>query len=124
MRIAFVRSNCVRCARIAVIPAFENALWFLQMVSANKMAHWALTGTPLEKQSLKECDRSSHRIASRRLERAVVLLAHSGKQPDGASRAAPDRFHRDRLHFFAVGVRELSLLLSCITSHLKKGGEV
>lgn len=63
---------------------------------------------------------NSRRIASRRLAR-VTLLNLAGRQLDGASHTAPDRFHRDRLRFFATGLRELSLPLSRIASHLDRG---
>jgi hypothetical protein len=64
---------------------------------------------------------SSHRIASRRLTRAVALLYRAGLQLDGASQIAPDRHNRDRLHTLAVGIRELSLPLSRIASRLERG---
>jgi hypothetical protein len=68
-------------------------------------------------------DTTSTRTASRRLTRAVSLLARAGRQLYCASQAAPDRFHRDRLHFFADGLRELSLPLSRIASRLERGGD-
>ncbi len=67
---------------------------------------------------------NSHRVASRRLARAVTLLNRAGRQLDGASHIAPDRFHRDRLHHLATGLRELSLPLSRIVSVLEKGWEL
>lgn len=68
-------------------------------------------------------DPTSNRTASRRLVRALTLLNRAGRQLDGASHAAPDRFHRDRLRFFATGLRELSLPLWRVASILEKGGE-
>ena len=67
---------------------------------------------------------TSSRVASRRLARAVTLLHRAGRQLDSASQAAPDRFHRDRLRFFATGLRDLAIPLSRIASHLEKGGEL
>jgi hypothetical protein len=67
---------------------------------------------------------TSSRAASRRLARAVTLLNRAGQQLDGASHAAPDRFHRDHLHFLATGLRELSLPLARIASVLQKGGQL
>lgn len=67
---------------------------------------------------------TSNRAASRRLARAVTLLNRAGRQLDGASHASTDRFHRDRLRFFATGLREFSLPLSRIASVLEKGGEL
>jgi hypothetical protein len=64
----------------------------------------------------------SHRIASRRLTRAITLLTRAGRQLDNASRLAPDKYNADRLRFFAIGIRDLSLPLSRIASRLEKGG--
>ena len=72
--------------------------------------------------ALKECNRSSHRIASRRLERAVVLLARAGKQLDGASQAASDRHNRNRLYRLATGLREFTIPLARLASYLQRGG--
>ena len=66
---------------------------------------------------------NSPRAASRRLARAVTLLNLAGRQLDRASHTAPDRFHRDRLRFFATGLRDLSLPLSRIASRMEKGGD-
>ena len=66
---------------------------------------------------------SSNRVASRRLTRAVTPLTRAGRQLESASQATPDHFHRKRLHFFASGLRELSLPLSRIASRLENGGE-
>ena len=65
----------------------------------------------------------SLRVASRRLTRAVTLLGRAGRQLDDASRVVPDPFNRERLHYFAVGLRDISLPLSRIASRLEKGGE-
>jgi hypothetical protein len=70
---------------------------------------------------MAKLDTTSNHIASRRLTRAVTLLIRAGRQLESASQAAPDRFHRKRLHFFADGLRELSLPLSRIASRLEKG---
>jgi hypothetical protein len=66
----------------------------------------------------------SYQTASRRLTRAVTLLFRAGKQLDEASRQAPDTYHADRLHFFATGLRDMSLPLARIASQLEKGGAV
>jgi hypothetical protein len=66
-------------------------------------------------------DRSSHRIASRRVNRAAMLLSRAGRELDTASRLA-DRYHSDRLHVLATGLRELSLPISKIASRLERGG--
>jgi hypothetical protein len=70
------------------------------------------------------CKSISDRLASRHLTRALTLLNRAGRQLDGASNAAPDRFHRDRLRYFATGLRELSLPLWRVASILEKGGEL
>jgi hypothetical protein len=64
----------------------------------------------------------SHRLASRRLTRAVTLLARAGRQLDDASRVAPDRHNRNRLRLLATGLRDLSIPLSKIASYLERGG--
>jgi hypothetical protein len=66
---------------------------------------------------------SSHRIASRRLIRAVTLLCRAGRQLAEASRIAPDPYNRERLHYFATGIRDLSLPLSRIASRLERGDQ-
>ena len=63
--------------------------------------------------------RSSNRIASRRLTRAITLLYRAGRQLDDASRVAPDRYNSDRLRSLATGLRDLSLPLSRIASRLQ-----
>ena len=64
----------------------------------------------------------SSRAASRRLARAVSLLTLAGEQLAAASQVSPDRWHRNKLHNFSIGLRELSLPLSRIASHLERGG--
>jgi hypothetical protein len=66
----------------------------------------------------------SPRSASRRLTKAVTLLYRAGKQLDEASRRSPDKYNADRLRSLATGVREVSLPLSKIASHMEKGGEL
>lgn len=66
----------------------------------------------------------SHRIASRRLTRAVTLLTRAGRQLDDAGRIAPDPHNRQRLHYLATGLRDLTLPLSRIASRLEKGGDL
>jgi hypothetical protein len=67
---------------------------------------------------------NSSRHASRRLERAVILLNRAGRQLDGASHVAPDRFQRDRLYSLATGLREFTLPLSRLASYLQRGGQL
>ena len=62
-------------------------------------------------------------FASRRLGRAITLLNRAGRQLDGASQAAPDRFNRDHLYSLATGLREFTLPLSRLASHLQRGGQ-
>ena len=71
-----------------------------------------------------ELDTASHRIASRRLTRAVTLITRAGRQLEHASRVAPDKYNADRLRFLATGLRDLSLPLTRIASRLQKGGEL
>ena len=63
----------------------------------------------------------SHRLASRRLTRAVTLLSRAGRQLDDASRLAPDRFNADRLHALADGLRSFSVPLYRLASRLERG---
>lgn len=77
--------------------------------------------TPSERVSMAALDTTSNRIASRRLTRTVALLNRSGRQLESASQAAPDHFHRKRLHFFASEIRDLSLPLSPFASRREKG---
>jgi len=78
--------------------------------------------TPSDKVSMAPLHNSSNRIASRRLSKAVTLLFRAGKQLDAASRTAPDKYHADRLRFLATGVRDVTLPLCRIASHLEKRG--
>lgn len=72
---------------------------------------------------MQQVHNNSSRSASRRLERAVTLLNRAGRQLDGASHVAPNRFHRDHLYSLASGLREFTLPLSRLASRLQKGGE-
>jgi hypothetical protein len=65
---------------------------------------------------------TSHRIASRRVLRAVTLLTRAGRQLDSPSKAAPDRYNRERLRFFVAGFRDLANSFSLIASQLERGG--
>ena len=67
---------------------------------------------------------TSNRTASRRLERAIMLLNRAGRQLDGASHASRERFHRDRLYSLATGLREFTLPLSRLASFLQRGGQL
>lgn len=71
---------------------------------------------------MRRVEHISNRAASRRLARAVALLDRAGEQLSAASQAAPDRYHRNKLHTLAVGLRDLSLPLSRIASVLERGG--
>lgn len=119
------RSNYVLSVPLALIPAFESLLliasdgWRLY-----EMAPRGSTGTPSEERNLIPLHITSNRVASRRLMRALILLNRAGRQLDFASQATPDRFHRDRLHSFAEGLRELSIPLSRLASRFEKGGEL
>ena len=62
------------------------------------------------------------RLASRGVSKAVTLLFRAGKELEAASRNAPDRYNADRLKFLALGVREVTLPLHRLASHLEKGG--
>jgi hypothetical protein len=64
----------------------------------------------------------SHRNASRQLTRALTLLSRAGRQLDEASRTAPNRYHADRLRFYANGLRDVTLPLYRIASLIEKGG--
>jgi hypothetical protein len=54
-----------------------------------------------------ELDNSSNRFATRHFSKAVVLLIRAGRQLDAASRTASDKYHADRLRFFAIGLRDV-----------------
>ena len=72
--------------------------------------------------SMAPFERTSSRAATRRVARALTLLNRAGRQLDSPSQVAPDRFHRDRLRFLAVGLRGFSIPLSRVAAHLAKGG--
>jgi len=59
----------------------------------------------------------SSKLVKPRMERE-----RTGKQLDAASRTAPDKYHADRLRFLATGVRDVTLPLCRIASHLQKRG--
>jgi hypothetical protein len=63
----------------------------------------------------------SHRIASRRLHRAVTLLVEAVRTLDAASRHA-GKYNRNRLYIFGRGLRDLSAPLSRLAAQLEKGG--
>lgn len=65
---------------------------------------------------------TASRAASRRLARAVFLLDCAGRQISAASNASSDRYHRNKLHNLAIGLRDLTLPLYRIVSHLERGG--
>jgi len=69
-----------------------------------------------------EDNRTSSQIASRYLHRVVRMLAQAGESLDDASRHTPNRYHRDRLYYFASGLRDLSIPLSRLASRLEKDG--
>ena len=71
---------------------------------------------------MTQVDHNSNRAASRRLGRVFFLLRSAGEQLTAASHASPDRHHRKQLHNLAVELRELSVPLSRIASHLERGG--
>jgi hypothetical protein len=62
-----------------------------------------------------------HRISSRRLARALVLLYRAERQMARDSQAAPDRYHRNHLHCIASSLRDLSIPLMRIVSRLERG---
>lgn len=70
---------------------------------------------------MRKVEHTSPRAASRRVARAVSFLTLAGEQLAAASHASPDRYHRNKLHSFSIGIRELSLPLSRIASHLERG---
>jgi hypothetical protein len=69
----------------------------------------------------EHCSTFSHRNASRRVARAVILLSRAGEQLQAASQTTPDRYSCDRLRFLATGIRELSIPLSKIATCFEKG---
>jgi hypothetical protein len=64
----------------------------------------------------------SNRVASRRITRAANHLRQAEQQMAAASHASPDRFNRDRLRNFAVGLRNLNGPLARIANSLARGG--
>jgi len=68
-----------------------------------------------------ELHATSHRIASRRVARAIILLSRAGEQLQAASQTTPDRYSCDRLRFLATGIRELSIPLSKIATCFEEG---
>jgi hypothetical protein len=67
---------------------------------------------------------SSHRIASRHIAKAVILLSRAGQQLQAASQTTADKYSCDRLRFFATGVRDVALPLSRIASCLERGRDL
>lgn len=67
-------------------------------------------------------NRTSPRLATRRIHRAVTLLFRAGRQLDAAGCAMPDPYHSDRLRHLAVGLRDFSLPLSRLAARLDNGG--
>lgn len=65
---------------------------------------------------------TSRRVASRRVLRAVALIARAGRQLDAASNASPDRHNRERLRFFVAGFRDLAASFSKVASQFERGG--
>jgi hypothetical protein len=63
----------------------------------------------------------SHRIASRRVQRCIALLACASTELHRASGAANDTYSRDRLKNLANGLRDVGVPLSRIASHLERG---
>jgi hypothetical protein len=68
-------------------------------------------------------EHTSNRTASRKLVRAVSLLTRAGEQLSAASQVSADRYHRNKFHRLALGLREFSLPLSRIASLLDRGGD-
>jgi hypothetical protein len=64
---------------------------------------------------------SSHRIASRRVQRCVALLTCASTELYRASGAANDTHSRNRLRYLANGLRDIGLPLARIASHLERG---
>jgi hypothetical protein len=65
----------------------------------------------------------SNRAASRKLVRAVSFLARASKQLGAASQASPDRYHRNKFHRLALGLRVFSVPSSRIASVLERADE-
>jgi len=73
---------------------------------------------------MRKVEHTSNRAASRKLLRAVSLLNLAGRQLSAAGNVSNDRYHRNKLHSLALGLRELSLPLSRIASVLGRGGDL
>ena len=72
---------------------------------------------------MPKVEHTSNRTASRKLVRAVTFLTLAGQQLSAASQASSDRYHRNKFHRLALGLREFSLPLSRIASLLERGGD-
>jgi hypothetical protein len=77
----------------------------------------------LERKSRMKLDNVSPRIASRRVTRALTLLHRASRQLEAASQSAPDRYHKDEIFSFALGLRGLCLPLGRVASRLERGAE-
>ena len=64
----------------------------------------------------------SHRIASRRLQRALAHINRAGQQLDAASVASNNKLDREHFRSLASGLRELYLPLCKTASRLERGG--
>jgi hypothetical protein len=71
---------------------------------------------------MSKVEHASNRTASRKVLRAVTLLTLAGEQLSAAGQSSPDRYHRNRFHNLARGLKELSLPLSRLASILERGG--
>jgi hypothetical protein len=72
---------------------------------------------------MPKVEHTSNRTASRKLVRAVTFLTLAGQQLNAASHASSDRYHRNKFHRLALGLREFSLPLSRLASLLERGGD-
>lgn len=72
---------------------------------------------------MAQLNSTSHRIASRRLHRALILLHRASRYIEAASQSA-DRHHKDELLEFALGLREICIPLFRVAARLEKGGKV
>lgn len=72
---------------------------------------------------MPQLEHTSTRAASRKLARAAFLLTRAGEQLSAASKASPDRYHRNRFHRLALNLREFSLPVERIASVLEREGE-
>lgn len=71
---------------------------------------------------MPQVSHTSNRAASLRVARAASHLHQAGKQLAAATQAAPNRYHRDRLHRLLVDLRELALPVTGLVSSLERGG--